>query len=452
MNQDADCLICFGEHDTNDCPERKPQHCQNCHVFILRCSDHSNVCPKKTWVHQIYKNLYVAEPKDRFIIGFDCAFRVLINGCWRKVNEDLELYSKYNGAVISFKSDLDLCVSTRSFAPIRISIVVKDSIDVNDVFNEKLVLLTSRKQGVVAKLLDKPFDRNDAKQSHELKTTLIVALNAKFSPKLSVNDLTKQLTTHEIQFENVSKQFLVPDALRIKVDDDKLPKNGCDVCYGAHHSDGCEQKHTEKCFECHVPILVGKDHAENCSAKFFVGVPIQSIYAQIPVLRCTLRFQSTINYQLDRELCKAAEGLTLFSPDSDTLFKFRSNSMVDLLTTGFTRIRVPIVVKDGGTMTERLVIMTSQDRTIVAAKGSRPIYEFEVPEDIEHNTPMVFHVASKDICISLEVHSSGGETKTHIIRFIKTTNQFQIPNELDVKTNQFSRKLFDANLPVRKLR
>lgn len=171
---DCDCLICFEGHLTNDCPDRKPQHCLDCHIFIKYLTDHSSLCSNKQWSYQPYKDLYATPPLQRIIFGCNSPIRFLYDGDWRKPYDGEELYSSESGIIIRFTNKNDFSCLTRTFAPIRIAVVVKEQ----SRFTIKLMLLASRNRFVVAKNLNEPFDRQAAKKNHQWKTTLIVATSS----------------------------------------------------------------------------------------------------------------------------------------------------------------------------------------------------------------------------------------------------------------------------------
>lgn len=177
---DSDCLICLGAHNSSDCPERNEEHCPNCHIVIKNSADHSSVCGMKTWIFKPYAYMYVEPPKERCIIGVNTPFRFLKDGCWRKGCDGLELLSPETGSLFEFKFDNDICLKTTRFAPLRMVIVVKDAKQTtNKQFREKLLLLTSKQQMMVAVKLDKPFDRTAVPEVHDWCTTLILVVSSK---------------------------------------------------------------------------------------------------------------------------------------------------------------------------------------------------------------------------------------------------------------------------------
>lgn len=96
------------------------------------------------------------------------------------------------------------------------------------------------------------------------------------------------------------------------------------------------------------------------------------------------------------------------------------------------------------------MLLTSHDRTIVAAKGSRLVNEVNLLCDYEHNTPLVFGIFGKnDADFSVDIHSSGGKMDTYHVELKKADGRFVIPQALDVKSYNFPLRMFDAALPVK---
>lgn len=422
---DSDCLICFQSHSTYDCPERKPQCCPDCHLFIKHFSDHGPACGSKQWLFQPYKDLYVKIPIERVIFGCNGPVRFLYDGMWRKPFDAEELYSTESGIMIRFKNETDFAVLSSSFAPIRIAVVVKE----NTEFILKLMLLASHNKLIVAKNFNQRFDRVAAKTQHQYKTTLIVATPsiANLCLSLSVLHPNAPFRNHEIQYNMLTKMFNIPqelsstslpeeqsiepnnqlvvsDGLRAKryfeTQNTSVRQANCSYCHDEHHGEYC-RRFWQRCFECHVPAQEKGDHAGNCSAKnWFASEKYVDVYAKIPAIRAEITFQKPIRFLLDGKLVDAKPGLDVFSATADVQFKFASQSKIVLKTTGFTRIRLPVVtIERKGTKdihTERIVFMTSADRTIVAANSSRIVNEANVLSEFEHNTP--YFIKLSPIC------------------------------------------------------
>lgn len=154
---------------------------------------------------------------------------------------------------------------------------------------------------------------------------------------------------------------------------------------------------------------------------------------------------STTNAQAD---------MKFFSSMADAYFKFESSTKMVLLTTGFTRIRLPFVVDSNSEpimYMEKLVLMTSQDRTIVAAHSSRQVDESNMVGEFEHNTPLVLIISGgEDTALTLNIHSVGPRMDTHEIGYRRQDKKFVVPTALDVKSSKFVPKPFDAILPSKK--
>lgn len=454
---DSDCLICMGSHHSNDCNERKLQHCKDCHMFVQHCSDHSPVCSNKHWIYDVYDKLYVSMPPERCNIGFDCGFRFFQNNVWRKPCDGIDAYSTGNGILFRFKSDKDISLLSNEFVHARILVVVKGT---DGTFNEKLVLMTSKKKMVVATLIDKPFNRVAAKQTYEADTSLILAVSGDCNPGITISLFPKNglARHHELRYDSATKSFQIPHELTIDVATSmEMTTNSCDIV--AVHRNftqsfkfaGDQLNTDERCFECHLHAQKIEDHCHQCSVKWFVSQR-RNVYVKIASIRCVLRFEKPPRLLMNGKLIGIAQDCYYFSPMADTLFKITRIGTIELLTTGFTRIRIPIVVEvvDGTTkiFKEKMVLMTSHDRTIVCANGSRHIDPANGLDVFKHNTPLMLCIeGNASTTVKVEVHSSGAKVHQYNIPYRVRENRFQIPSELDVSSKGFKLNMFDADLP-----
>lgn len=464
------------DHPTIDCPDRTKQHCPDCHVLIQHCSDHTSVCGLKTWQYNKYADLYAKQPRQRVIIGFNTPFRFLKDGSWRKGTEDLRMYSPETGAMFRFDSDSDIVLLTTSYSPIRLVIVVKEKEGETEVFREKLLLLTSLKNIIVASALDKEFDRNSGRNT--AKNSLIIATSANTQVDLQVSMTvyvpgSAEIRQFALRYDAATKKFLIPEG----IDAEKIARANsnnvmmssvatnqmalygaggpfpweCSTCVGAHHSTECNQPKLQSCFECHVQAKVANDHAPNCTAKnWYISKPID-VYVNIPAIRCKLTFKSPIIFD---DQATAYEGLELFSSNSDTFFVFESPSQVSLYTTRFTRIRIPLVLQDTfnsvKTYTEKLVFLTSLDRTILGAHSSRQVNPNNMLQGFEHNTPLVlFFSMREDPSIKLDIYSGGGIMRSYDLDFNRDSKKFLIPPQVNVNSHNFVPMAFDAEPPTK---
>lgn len=481
---DTDCLICFESHATYDCPERKPECCPDCHVFIKHFSDHTPACGLKQWLHQPYKNLYAKIPIKQIIVGFNAPMRFLYDGFWRKPFDGEEMFSTESDVFIRFQNENDFAVFSGSFAPIRIAVVIKDESD----FSLKLMLLRSNEKFIVLKGFNQPFDRAAAKAKHQWKTTLIVVVTSAENLRLSllVQQSNSHSRMHEIRYNIVTKMFEIPQELvssasmpkaktlqsntQIAVNpNNQLALNNvsrwnfemravtdgpvdCRYCYDENHGKNC-RRYWEKCFECHVPAQEKTDHAENCGVKnWFQSEKYVDMYAKIPAVRAEITFEKSVSFFLNGKFTEAVPGIDLFSAMADVQLKFVSRTTLALKTTAFTRIRLPVVVKEqkgsSDTYTERIVFMTSGDRTLVAANSSRVVHQSSIAAEFEHNTPMVLLV-QPFTKMTVDVHS-GGRVHSYVVDYGFDGSRFRVPEELNVKSLTFTPKLFDAEIPVKK--
>lgn len=184
------------------------------------------------------------------------------------------------------------------------------------------------------------------------------------------------------------------------------------------------------------------------------------MYVAIPAIRCVIRFDAPIRMLLNGNFIDIERDGKYFSQMADTLVKVTATGIIELMTTGFTRVRVPIIVEEGAgpkkTYKEKLVFMTSHDRTIVCAKGSRAIDAKTVLDGFKHNTPLVLcMMANAGATIKVSVHSSGAIVNRYEIPLVHGENgedRFEVPADLDIASKRFSPNTFDAVLPVKKAR
>lgn len=109
---------------------------------------------------------------------------------------------------------------------------------------------------------------------------------------------------------------------------------------------------------------------------------------KIPAVRAEITFQKSVNFFLNGKFTEALPGMDLFSAMADVQLKFVSRTTLELKTTGFTQIRLPVAVKEqkgpSETYTERIVFMTSGDRTLVAANSSCVVHQSSIAAEFEH--------------------------------------------------------------------
>lgn len=474
-----------------------PQHCADCHSYIVNTSDHSTVCGLKGWTYkrEVYVNLAAKPLIERAILSFSSSFRVLKNNSWSKGNDGEELCSSPTGAVFRFISNTDLCLLSVGYTPVRIVVVVKDAN--GECFNEKLMLLTSPQRFMVATDLDHPFNRNANVSTY---TTLVLAVSAT-GLIIDVNTLGKSPRNHKLLYDG--HKFVIPDELKVDaitpapapapapamqqpVQNTEALRNEetpvaapaptramqqpiqnalvlrneetsalfCSACYRVHRANECDQRPMEKCVECHIIATKDSDHLHTCNFKWYTSVPI-AVYVKLPVVRCTVKMDSPIYWQRNQDIQKAYNGLVLASPMADAYFRFDSDRVFELATTGFTRIRVPFVVhqatQTGTTLDEKLILLTSHDRTVIVAKGSRQVSLASVVDDAYlHNTPLVLHnQPGGNPSLTLTVYGVNRSEK-HRIPFDQTVQKFVVPAQLDVKTYKFLPLEFDAPVPKKK--
>lgn len=444
----------MGSHPSTDCKERKLEHCKDCHIYIRHFSDHTTVCANKNWIYDVYDNLYVAMPLQRCNIGFDCDVRFYMNENWRKASEGVDAYSTSNGIYLRFATDKDLSLLSNSFGHARIVVVVKDN---NGNLIQKLTLMTSKTKMMLAVSMNKPFDQADGKSD----ASLILAVSG--NPRISISLFPKNglARHHDLRFDSVTKEFHIPDELKIEaatpLSETAQPCTTVAVHGALTRSVNIavdEQQPNDRCYECHVPVKRSEDHAKQCGAKWYVSQR-QNVYVKIPAIRFVLRFAQPPRVLVNGKFVKIERDGNYFSPMSDTLFKITTTGTIELLTTGFTRVRIPILVEEVNGSTkmfkEKMVLMTSHDRTIVCAKGSRYIDPAKGLDMYKHNTPLMLCViGNAGATVKVDVPSRGVNVDRYEIPYHIGENSFQIPRQLDVASKQFNFNMFDADLPQKK--
>lgn len=453
-------------------------------MFVVHPSNHTAICASKHWLYNKFDALYAQVPTERFVISTDFPIRFLKDGCWRKATDGVDFCSQ--DAFFGFKSDKDLGMSSTKFVPIRIAVVVKETLSESLV--EKLVLLTSKTQLMVAVSADKIFGRNSF--ANNRLNTLVLAVPEE-NPQIVLNVFPKNKPPRQyfIRYNEAAKKFDIPNGMKIgwnqedEYDKDtqsnvptgfeasclalakvyqfdtldrvsnvaarNIPANlNCNVCLGAHHSASCERGDVTQCFECHLKIGNVNDHASACSVKhWFLSSPVER-YMNMLSTRCFFSFQSPVWVLLNGKLSLPTPGMLLVSSMCDSYFKFESSKKFSLMTSGYTRVRLPIILQENSDrFVEKIIVMTSHDRAIVVAKGSRLVTENNVLEDYQHNTPLILYMLENPEKFTVEVHGSGGRKVAHEISYDQYEKKFRIPPELDLKSKNTEAMTFDAVLP-----
>ncbi|XP_055304000.1 uncharacterized protein LOC129569294 [Sitodiplosis mosellana] len=430
---DTDCVICFRAHLTSDCPDKKPQHCPDCFNFIRRLSNHSQICGNKAWYFKPFEDVYVKPLIERFIIGCNNAFRFLTDNNWRKTGEEIEMYSPQSDAVLRFKTDLDLAILTTSFTPIRVVVVVKQDGDKNETFHEKLMLSTSKDQMIIGSSLDEPFDPTTQRQHS--KTTLVLGMVARENLCLTVYRFPLG-DRHEIRYDTTRKMFRIPDALiALTAELAERARNASDV----------ESRSLDRCYECHTPIRHDNDHVKSCSFKNRFRSDFVDRYIRIPAIRYIVSANTKIFHALDQCVQQIQVGIDLFSAAADVCIKPMSSSKFAVLTP----IRMPIVLKEkNNNLVEKIVFLTSSDRTVVAVHSGRAVSVDTVLKDFEHNTPAVLFLregSGVDLSLSIEVFGASGTARSQIA-FDDRHKNYVIPSDLDVRSRNWPARPFDADI------
>lgn len=178
----------------------------------------------KTWIFDPYKDLYAAPPVERLIVGCNVPIRFLYDGDWRKPFDGHEMYSPEGEIIIHFKNENDFSCLTRSFAPIRIAIIVKEGSQ----FTMKLLLLSSRNRFVVAHRLNAPFDRHTASNSLQINSkTLILAMSSTDDLCLSVmlTPPRKVVRCYDLRYNKSLRTFGFLEEMNLLNEGDQTPQS-----------------------------------------------------------------------------------------------------------------------------------------------------------------------------------------------------------------------------------
>lgn len=176
------------------------------------------------------------------------------------------------------------------------------------------------------------------------------------------------------------------------------------------------------------------------------------MYVKPSAVRISIKSAVPLGYLSDNAFVNASADIDLFSGDADVHIKFMSPTTLVIRTTRFTRIRLPVVINDAyASYTERLVLMTSHDRSLVAALSSRVVQESNILTDVEHNTPLVVMLPGACADLTVEVNS-GGQFHNYTIKATRDGKKYEVPDDLNVTSKHFKPMPFDAKFPARKRR
>lgn len=159
-------------------------------------------------------------PKDRCVIFINVPFQFLMNGCWRKGTDGLDMYSPVTSAFFQYKSEDDLSLLSNSFVGVRIVVLIKDSTK----FIQKLLLVTSKTLLIVAGQVDSEFNRNSA---NDRRTTLFLAMSAEDQRIININVFPKDKISHQyvLPSDQEAKKFKISLGLMVNM-------NGGSDAYG----------------------------------------------------------------------------------------------------------------------------------------------------------------------------------------------------------------------------
>lgn len=256
--------------------------------------------------------------------------------------------------------------------------------------------MTSQKKMMIAIPIDMLFDRANAKHTHQSDTSLILTVPGECNPVISISlfPVNGETRYYDIRFDNATQTFAIPDELKIEA---AMPTvNAAEHCTTvaqfqhnftrSFEEAVIQQQQNDRCFECHVPAKRVDDHAEKCGSKWYIS-RYQDVYVKMSAVRCVFRLGQPVRILKDGNFIDVQIDCIYFSPMADTLLKISPAGTIELLTTAFTRIRIPIVI-DGEMLKEKLVLVTSADRTIVCANSARICDPKNAIGQFKCNTPL----------------------------------------------------------------
>lgn len=314
---------------------------------------------------------------------------------------------------------------------------------------------------MIAIPIDMLFDRANAKHTHQGDTSLILTVPGECNPVISISlfPVNGEARHNDIRFDNATQTFAVPHELKIEA---AMPTvNAAEHCTTvaqfqhnftrSFEEAVIQQQQNDRCFECHVPAKRVDDHAEKCGSKWYIS-RYQDVYVKMPAVRCVLRLNQPVRILKNGNFIDVQIDSIYFSPMADTLLKISAVGTIELLTTAFTRIRIPIVI-DGETLKEKLVLVTSADRTIVCANSARICDPKNAVGQFKYNTPIVLGIVGNvNTVVKIELHSRGAIVRHYDIPLVfkDRNSRFEIPQELDIGSNAYNAASFDADIPQKK--
>lgn len=200
------------------------------------------------------------------------------------------------------------------------------------------------------------------------------------------------------------------------------------------------------CRECHKIIKRQSDHAQGCRFPPWGIINLPSVYGSQLKTRFAIEFDKPLRVFLGGDWKTPIKGTEMSCFMADCFIRFESNNNFLVKTTDFTRIRIPIVFKylegDSIFYKEKLVFVTSIDRTLMAARANR---DYNPNDDIEpglsQSTVLVIGLKACVPNIKISINVSG-KSEQFEISFNETTQKFDIPGDIDMTVSQFTRRPF----------
>lgn len=209
----------------------------------------------------------------------------------------------------------------------------------------------------------------------------------------------------------------------------------CLICMGAHQSSECKERKLQHCVSCHIYIRHCSDHSPICSHKRWIYDVYDDLYVSMPPARCNIGFNCDFRFFQNDVWRKPNEGIDAYSTGNGIYFNFTTDKDIALLSNGFVHARILVLVKDtNGDLNEKLVLMTSKMRMLLATPTNKP-FNRETASRAKTDTSLILAVGSvSSPVISISVFPKNGAARHLELRFGSATQSFVIPDELKIDT------------------
>lgn len=209
----------------------------------------------------------------------------------------------------------------------------------------------------------------------------------------------------------------------------------CLICMGSHASKDCAERKLQHCKDCHVFIRHSSDHGSVCANKGWTYDVYDELYVSMPRERCNIGIDCDFRFYYENTWRKPVEGIDAYSTTNGIYFRFKTDKDISLLSNGFARARILVVVKGtDGSFSQKLVLMTSQRKMMIAIPLNMPFDHANAKHTYQGDTSLILTVPGEcNPAISISLFPVNGQARHYDIRFDNATQTFAIPNELKIE-------------------